>query len=157
MWTVFKLTKGRTGHLMYTSADFSGYMTVLHLSDIQKLPHYIPSVPMDLLVQMGLHFLADPEQKHMSSWTIRDAELIESAKICSILEMIYLWERFKHTLEMGLTQLTNSLWQENETENMRFQTSSRCTSKTSYPSTRRSNRAEWTWSANRALGRRKNT
>lgn len=145
-----------------TSADFSGYMKVSHSSDIQKLPHYIPLVPMDLLVQMGLRFLEDPEQKHMPSWTEQDAQLIKSAKIHSIWDKMFLWERFKHALEMGLTQLTKSIWQDKSdnkphTENMHFQTSSRCTSNTSYPCTRRSNRAEWTWSANRALGRRKNT
>lgn len=127
-------------------------MTVSHSSDIQKLPHYIPLVPLDLLVQTGLHFLVDPEQKHMPSWTTQYAKLTALAKIHS------LWKKFKNALKMGLIQPTEYIWQDkrdkpDKTENMYFQTSSSCNK--SYPCSRRSNRAEWTCSANRALGRRK--
>ncbi len=66
-------------HVLYACALAD--MTVSHSLDIQKLAHYIPLIPMDLLVQTGLHFLVDPEQKHMPSWTVQDAQLIALAKI----------------------------------------------------------------------------
>ncbi len=77
---------------------------------------------MDLLVQTGLRFLVDPEQKHMPSWTVQDAQLIALAKIHSI------WRKFKDGLEMGPTQPIELVQQDRrdksdnkaKTENMHF-------------------------------------
>lgn len=100
IWQYYGWT-GNVMHVLYCRYFSWHYSSDSHSSDIQKLAHYIPLVPMDLLVQTGLHFLVDPEQKHMPSWTVQDALLIAIAKICSI------WRTFKDTLEIGLTQPTD--------------------------------------------------
>lgn len=162
-----KLTKGRTGNLVHTL--YGRYFSwLLRLHDSLTFIRYLKAStlhtigPDGPLGPDGPSFPGGPWTKTYAimNWTRCTANRINKDSF-NLGEDVP-WEKFKHALEMGLTQLTKLIWQDKsdnkaKTENMHFQTSSRCTSNTSYPSTRRSNRAEWTWSANRALGRRENT